>query len=209
MVSAAAISQIGQFEVSAQTPVTVTYAVPPAFRPVSFLCHQLERLLACTPAMQSCLPTLLSRSRLQAEMCSDSFQLLGMAQRGFLPAVLARRSRHGTPTLAIILSSAGIMALVRLTIVFSSNLCASRVAESAGLCSLFHRPQLYCASTGPVQAAGWLALQTESGHSHRVAPGFVQVPCLNRLITCIAALATLSGTTAAGSPRDSLLFILT
>ena len=50
---------------------------------------------------------------LQAEMCSDSFQLLGMAQRGFLPAVLARRSQHGTPTLAIILSSVGVMALVR------------------------------------------------------------------------------------------------
>ena len=46
-------------------------------------------------------------------MCSDSFQLLGMAQRGFLPAVLARRSQHGTPTLAIILSSVGVMALVR------------------------------------------------------------------------------------------------
>jgi amino acid transporter len=48
----------------------------------------------------------------EAEMCSDSFQLLGMAQRGFLPAVLARRSLHGTPTLAIILSSVGVMALV-------------------------------------------------------------------------------------------------
>ena len=45
-------------------------------------------------------------------MCSDSFQLLGMAERGFLPAALARRSRHGTPTLAIILSSLGILMLV-------------------------------------------------------------------------------------------------
>ena len=48
----------------------------------------------------------------QAEMCSDSFQLLGMAERGFLPAALAKRSRHGTPTLAIILSSLGILMLV-------------------------------------------------------------------------------------------------
>ena len=48
----------------------------------------------------------------QAEMCSDSFQLLGMAERGFLPAVLARRSRHGTPTLAIVLSSIGVLGLV-------------------------------------------------------------------------------------------------
>ena len=45
-------------------------------------------------------------------MCSDSFQLLGMAERGFLPAALARRSHHGTPTLAIILSSIGILMLV-------------------------------------------------------------------------------------------------
>mmetsp|Transcript_4868 Transcript_4868/g.13997 ORF Transcript_4868/g.13997 Transcript_4868/m.13997 type:complete len:580 (+) Transcript_4868:264-2003(+) len=48
----------------------------------------------------------------EAEMCSDSFQLLGMAERGFLPAILARRSRHGTPTLAIILSSVGVLGLV-------------------------------------------------------------------------------------------------
>ena len=47
----------------------------------------------------------------EAEMSSDSFQLLGMAERGFLPACLARRSRYETPTLAIVLSSAGICAL--------------------------------------------------------------------------------------------------
>ena len=47
----------------------------------------------------------------EAEMSSDSFQLLGMAERGFLPACLARRSRHETPTLAIVLSSVGICAL--------------------------------------------------------------------------------------------------
>ena len=47
----------------------------------------------------------------EAEMSSDSFQLLGMAERGFLPACLARRSRYETPTLAIVLSSVGICAL--------------------------------------------------------------------------------------------------
>jgi len=46
-----------------------------------------------------------------AEMSSDSFQLLGMAERGFLPSVLAQRSRHGTPTLAIILSSLGVIGI--------------------------------------------------------------------------------------------------
>ena len=48
----------------------------------------------------------------EAEMSSDAFQLLGMAERGFLPAALAKRSRHDTPTLAIICSSVGILMLV-------------------------------------------------------------------------------------------------
>jgi L-asparagine transporter-like permease len=47
----------------------------------------------------------------EAEMSSDSFQLLGMAERGFLPACLARRSRYQTPTVAIVLSSIGICTL--------------------------------------------------------------------------------------------------
>lgn len=34
----------------------------------------------------------------EAEMSSDSFQLLGMAERGFLPKALAKRSKHDTPT---------------------------------------------------------------------------------------------------------------
>ena len=46
-------------------------------------------------------------------MSTDSFQLQGMAERGFLPAAFARRSRHGTPTLAIAFSSLGIMAMAR------------------------------------------------------------------------------------------------
>ena len=48
----------------------------------------------------------------EAEMSSDAFQLLGMAERGFLPAALAKRSRHDTPTLAICCSSIGILMLV-------------------------------------------------------------------------------------------------
>eukprot|EP01006_Ploeotia_vitrea_P000440 TRINITY_DN103058_c0_g1_i1.p1 TRINITY_DN103058_c0_g1~~TRINITY_DN103058_c0_g1_i1.p1 ORF type:complete len:598 (-),score=30.08 TRINITY_DN103058_c0_g1_i1:812-2605(-) len=44
----------------------------------------------------------------EAEMSSSAFQLLGMAQRGMLPAVFCRRSRHGTPILGILLSAVGI-----------------------------------------------------------------------------------------------------
>eukprot|EP00775_Hariotina_reticulata_P008091 gene8091-8284_t len=53
----------------------------------------------------------------QAEMSSDSYQLMGMAERGFLPRALARRSRHGTPTYGIILSSLGVVCLASFSFV--------------------------------------------------------------------------------------------
>jgi amino acid permease len=46
-------------------------------------------------------------------MSTDSFQLQGMAERGFLPAAFAKRSKYGTPAVAIIFSSLGIMAMAR------------------------------------------------------------------------------------------------
>eukprot|EP00879_Flechtneria_rotunda_P007417 GHRR01007781.1.p1 GENE.GHRR01007781.1~~GHRR01007781.1.p1 ORF type:complete len:454 (+),score=154.91 GHRR01007781.1:1207-2568(+) len=53
----------------------------------------------------------------QAEMSSDSYQLQGMAERGFLPKALARRSRHGTPTYGILLSSLGVVCLASFSFV--------------------------------------------------------------------------------------------
>ena len=38
-------------------------------------------------------------------MSSDSFQLMGMAERGLLPKAFAHKSRYGTPTYAIVLGS--------------------------------------------------------------------------------------------------------
>ncbi|XP_051144127.1 probable polyamine transporter At1g31830 [Andrographis paniculata] len=46
-----------------------------------------------------------------AEMSSDSFQLLGMAERGMLPKVFAKRSRHGTPFVGILFSASGVVLL--------------------------------------------------------------------------------------------------
>ncbi|KAJ8774246.1 hypothetical protein K2173_009677 [Erythroxylum novogranatense] len=46
-----------------------------------------------------------------AEMSSDSFQLLGMAERGMIPEIFARRSRHGTPTMGILFSASGVVFL--------------------------------------------------------------------------------------------------
>lgn len=47
----------------------------------------------------------------EAEMSSDSWQIAGMADRGILPSVLGVRNKHDTPTLGIILSASGIVAL--------------------------------------------------------------------------------------------------
>ena len=61
-----------------------------------------------------------------SEMSSDAYQLSGMAERGLLPAALARKSPStGTPTYAILLSAVGVLALHSLTfdaIVATENL---------------------------------------------------------------------------------------
>lgn len=46
-----------------------------------------------------------------AEMSSDSFQLLGMAERGMLPTFFAKRSRYGTPIVGTIFSATGVVLL--------------------------------------------------------------------------------------------------
>ncbi|XP_071730478.1 probable polyamine transporter At1g31830 isoform X3 [Rutidosis leptorrhynchoides] len=49
------------------------------------------------------------------EMSSDSFQLLGMAERGMLPEFFAKRSRYGTPYIGILFSASGVVLLSQLT----------------------------------------------------------------------------------------------
>ncbi|KAJ4952787.1 hypothetical protein NE237_029619 [Protea cynaroides] len=46
-----------------------------------------------------------------AEMSSDSFQLLGMAERGMLPEFFSKRSRYGTPLIGILFSASGVILL--------------------------------------------------------------------------------------------------
>jgi amino acid transporter len=46
-----------------------------------------------------------------AEMSSDSFQLLGMAERGMLPEFFGKRSRYGTPLTGILFSASGVLLL--------------------------------------------------------------------------------------------------
>nr|XP_024375958.1 probable polyamine transporter At3g19553 [Physcomitrium patens]XP_024375959.1 probable polyamine transporter At3g19553 [Physcomitrium patens]XP_024375960.1 probable polyamine transporter At3g19553 [Physcomitrium patens]XP_024375961.1 probable polyamine transporter At3g19553 [Physcomitrium patens]PNR53956.1 hypothetical protein PHYPA_007631 [Physcomitrium patens] len=47
----------------------------------------------------------------EAEMSSDSFQLLGMGEMGMLPKVFAKRSQYGTPMLGILFSASGVLLL--------------------------------------------------------------------------------------------------
>lgn len=45
------------------------------------------------------------------EMSTDSYQLLGMAERGMLPDFFAKRSRYGTPLIGILFSGSGVLLL--------------------------------------------------------------------------------------------------
>ena len=45
----------------------------------------------------------------------DAFQLLGMAERGFLPEAFTSRSKHGTPLLGILASASGVILLSWMT----------------------------------------------------------------------------------------------
>jgi amino acid transporter len=47
----------------------------------------------------------------QAELSADAFQLMGMADRGHIPKIFSKRSKHGTPTNGIILGAAVIIVM--------------------------------------------------------------------------------------------------
>lgn len=46
-----------------------------------------------------------------SEMSSDAFQILGLAERGYLPKIFAKRSRYGTPTWGLLVGAAVILAM--------------------------------------------------------------------------------------------------
>lgn len=48
----------------------------------------------------------------EAEMSSDSFLIDGLSERGFLPRFMGIRSRHGTPTVGLLMSCIGIVCMV-------------------------------------------------------------------------------------------------
>jgi len=46
----------------------------------------------------------------EAEMSSDAFQLMGMAERGYLPKIFQTRSKYGTPTAGIVFNTLVVVA---------------------------------------------------------------------------------------------------
>lgn len=64
----------------------------------------------------------------EAEMSSDAFQLLGMAERGFLPKALGRRSKHDTPTVSFLHSALHLCPVQHDVCLHEPILCHSCVA---------------------------------------------------------------------------------
>jgi len=95
-----------------------------------------------------------------AEMSSDAFQLLGMAELGLLPAALSKRSIYGTPTYPILFSSAGILVLAAFSlqeiIEFLNFLyCLAELVEFAAFLKLrICQPNLERAYTVPLDTVG-------------------------------------------------------
>ncbi|KAK4742758.1 hypothetical protein SAY87_000759 [Trapa incisa] len=96
-----------------------------------------------------------------AEMSSDSFQLLGMAERGMLPGFFAKRSRYGTPLIGILFSASGVLLLSWLSfqeIVAAENFlyCFGMILEFVSFVKLRikhpHTPRPYKIPGGTVGA---------------------------------------------------------
>jgi amino acid transporter len=77
----------------------------------------------------------------QAELSADAYQLMGMADRGFLPKIFSTRSRYGTPTYGILLGVTVIIAmgnfdLERLIELLNLNYAVSLLMEYAAFIKL-------------------------------------------------------------------------
>jgi len=97
-------------------------------------------------------------------MSSDSFQLMGMAERGMLPIQFTHRSRFGTPTLAIIFSASGVLLLSVLSFtevieVLNFLYCFAQLLEFSAFITLRQkRADLVRPYKAPVNTAGAVAL---------------------------------------------------
>jgi amino acid transporter len=79
----------------------------------------------------------------EAEMSSDSFQLLGMAERGFLPKALGRRSKHDTPTVSLLMCVTTIWVVHVISVPYAG--------DSPDILALMHTTAAWCACTESLQ----------------------------------------------------------
>lgn len=88
----------------------------------------------------------------EAELSADAFQLMGMAERGYLPKIFQKRSRYGTPTTGIIVGTVviilfGCADFGQLLELLNANYAISLLLEYAAFVKLrlFHKECKYIA----------------------------------------------------------------
>jgi amino acid transporter len=84
-----------------------------------------------------------SLGQFEAEMSSDAFMLLGMAERGYIPKVFKYRSKYGTPTAGILVGTIVIISFGwadfgQLLELLNANYAISLVLECAAFVKLRH-----------------------------------------------------------------------
>lgn len=84
-----------------------------------------------------------SLGQFEAEMSSDSFMLLGMSERGYLPKVYKQRSKYGTPTVGIITGTIVIISMgwaefSQLVEILNANYALSLLLEYCAFVKLRH-----------------------------------------------------------------------
>ncbi|CAH9148666.1 unnamed protein product [Cuscuta epithymum] len=102
------------------------------------------------------------------EMSSDSFQLLGMAERGMLPAFFARKSPHGTPLIGILFSATGVVLLSWLS--FQEIIAAENF--------------LYCFGM-VLEFAAFIRLRIKRPHSVSPRPYKIPVGTVGAVLLCV------------------------
>lgn len=65
----------------------------------------------------------------EAEMSADAWQLMGMAERGYLPKILAQRSRYNTPKYGIAI---GLLVIIAMSVADFSQLVESKLEVEVG-----------------------------------------------------------------------------
>jgi amino acid transporter len=102
----------------------------------------------------------------QAELSADAFQLMGMADRGHLPKIFSKRSKHGTPTNGIILGIAvivvmGVSNFEQLIEMLNFNYALSLLMEYCAFLKLrISRPELERPYRIPLNTVGCMLLFT-------------------------------------------------